>query len=142
LRLGSPPWAAGFVWDYFDHTTVPHLAIQYWLKTYGESVYEYRSKTGRWPVGLDDLGETTLPVRFPLWRETANNVVMVWPKELKTDSKENGGVLLAYYNGGLLSKMGRRWVCWGDLRTEYLPEQELKARLNEQGRQVGDLPHK
>ena len=127
--LGIAASCVGFVWDYFDRSSIPHVAIQYWLKTFGESIYEYESKTGRWPAGVDDLGETTLPVRFPLWRETAKNVVFLWPKELNAESKENGGVILAYYNGGLLSKMGRVWVCWGDLRTEYFPEKDLKTYL-------------
>jgi len=51
------------------------------------------------------------------------------PKDLKADPKENAGVLLAYQNAGLFNKLGRVWVCWGDLRTEHLPEADLRARL-------------
>src|SRR5881227_3280043 len=35
-------------------------------------------------------------------------------------SKYNADVLLTYDRGGLSDKLGRVWVCWGDLRTERL----------------------
>ncbi|HWZ30121.1 MAG TPA: hypothetical protein VNX18_02250 [Bryobacteraceae bacterium] len=131
VGLGIAVWCASWIWDYFDHTSVAHLAIQYWLKALGSGVYEYHAKTGRWPAAIDDLAETSLPVTFPLWRETAKNVVFLWRNDLKDDSKDNGGVLLAYYNAGLFAKLGRVWVCWGDLRTEYMLERDLRARIGE-----------
>jgi hypothetical protein len=56
-------------------------------------------------------------------------MVFLWPKDLQADPKDNAGMLLAYINGGLFNKLGRVWVCWGDLRTEHLPEADLRARL-------------
>ena len=42
--------------------------------------------------------------------------------------KDNARVLLAYVGGGLFNELGRVWVCWGDLRTEHMPEPDLRAR--------------
>lgn len=58
--------------------------------------------------------------------------VILWPKNLKSDPRENQGIILAYHNDGLLASMGRVWVCWGDLRTEYLPREELQGYLRAQ----------
>src|SRR5579885_3401286 len=96
-------WTFGFVRDHFDQSSVGHQAIQYWLKMFGESVYEYHAKTGRWPSSVDDFADTALPVRFPLWRETAKGIVFLWPKDLKDDPKQNRSVMLMYYNVGTLS---------------------------------------
>ena len=120
VTLGLASWGVSLFTEYFDRSSISHTAIQDWLKWICASMYEYHSKTGRWPAGIDDLAETTLPARFPLWRETAKNIVFLWPKDLQADPKENAGVILAYYNAGLISEMGRVWVCWGDLRTEYI----------------------
>jgi hypothetical protein len=117
------------VWDYYDPESVAHLAMSYQLKMFGEAIYEYHSSTGRWPANVDDLAQTSLPGRSFVWRQTASTMVFLWPKDLKPDPKDNAGVLLAYINGGLFNKFGRVWVCWGDLRTEHLPEAELRAKL-------------
>jgi hypothetical protein len=36
---------------------------------------------------------------------------------------------MTYNRTGLFPKLGRVWVCWGDLRTEYIKEEELQAKL-------------
>jgi hypothetical protein len=129
VPLGLAWWVLWQLWDYFDHSSPAHLAIQYWLKTICESEYEYHSQTGKWAASLDDLATTSLPARFPLWRSTAENMVILWPKDLNRDPKENRSVILAYYRVGLYSKLGHMWVCWGDLRTEFMDEKELRARV-------------
>ena len=69
------------------------------------------------------------------WRESLDTqtFVIVWHKNLKDDPKDNAGLILAYHNKGLYSQLGQIWVCWGDLRTEYIKAEDLKARL-----QTGD----
>jgi hypothetical protein len=122
-------WCGGVVWDYFDPTSIAHVSMQYQLKLFGSAMYEYHSATGRWPASLDDLARTSLPQRSPTWRQSAQPVVFLWPQNLKPDPKANANVLLAYHEGGLFNKLGRVWVCWGDLRTEHLLESDLRARL-------------
>ena len=122
-------WFARLAWDYFDSGSVPHQAIQVQLKLFGAAMYEYHSATGRWPSTLDDLARTSLPHRTYVWRETARTFVFLWPKDLASDPKANADVLLAYESGSLFSKIGRVWVCWGDLRTELLREPDLRTRL-------------
>ena len=122
-------WCARTAWDYFDPDSIAHQALRDQLKMFGDAVYEYHSATGLWPASLDDLARTSLPQHSYLWRQTAKTLVFLWPKTLKPDPKDNAGVLLVYAGGGLFNKMGRVWVCWGDLRTEHLPEADLKARL-------------
>jgi hypothetical protein len=123
-------WVFGLVRDYADPTSIPHEAIRYWIKAYAESYYEFHAKTGRWPTSLDDLGQTTLPVRYPLWRSSPDLQVFLWPQDLKDDPKENASRILVYYRKGLISEMGRKWVCFGDLRTEFVKDKDLEALLN------------
>src|SRR4051812_8441269 len=59
---------------------------------------------------LDDLAQTTLPQRSPVWRRAAATFVFLWPQELKPDPKENAGVVLVYDNAGLFTKLGRKSV--------------------------------
>jgi hypothetical protein len=122
-------WIARFAWDYFDYNSVPHQAMQIQLKLFGAAMYEYHSATSRWPASLDDLEQTSLPQRSYVWRQTASTFVFLWPKDLNSDPKDNAGVLLAYVSGGLFNSLGRVWACWGDLRTEHMREQDLRAYL-------------
>ena len=68
----------------------------------------------------------------PYWKYELDNelIVVVWHKNLKSDPRENTGHILAYYNKGLISELGQSWVCWGDLRTEYIKTEDLRAYLN------------
>jgi len=36
---------------------------------------------------------------------------------------------MTYNKAGLFPKLGRVWVCWGDLRADYVREEELRAKL-------------
>jgi hypothetical protein len=36
---------------------------------------------------------------------------------------------LAYDHAGLFNNLGQVWVCWGDLRTERMREEDLRTRL-------------
>ena len=120
---------AGLVWDYFDPHSIAHQSMQFDLKLYGSAMYEYHSATGRWPASLDDLAQTSVAHVRPLWREAARPIVFLWPQNLKPYPEDNATILLAYQEGGLFNKLGRVWVCWGDLRTERLRESDLRARL-------------
>jgi hypothetical protein len=120
-------WIALFVY----HTTdIANSSIQLHLGLLGSSVYEYQAKMGRWPTRIDDLAQTSL-TQIPSWKRQLQEEVMVvvWPKDLKPDPKDNADAILAYHNKGLLAEFGRVWVCWGDLRTEYIEAENLRARL-------------
>ena len=121
---------AGVV-SFYNISDISHSSLQLQLGLLGSSVYEYHARTGQWPTKADDLARTSLPQESPYWRwELEHDVfVMVWPKDLQPDPKDNAGVILAYHNKGLLAELGRVWVCWGDLRTEYIKTEELRARL-------------
>jgi hypothetical protein len=116
LAVGA--WIALFVY----HTTdIANSSTQLHLQLLGSSVYEYHSNTGKWPTCIDDLAQTSVAQsRYWKWALENEVVVMVWPKGLSQDPEDNGHVVLAYHNKGLLAELGRVWVCWGDLRTEYV----------------------
>jgi hypothetical protein len=120
-------WMGRVTWDYFDPNSPANLATQVQLKLFGSAVYEYHSKTGHWPTKLDDLSQTSLPARSPLWRQTANTIVFLWPQNLKPEPGENANMLLAYSKGGLFNRFGRVWACWGDFRTERIKPDEVHA---------------
>jgi hypothetical protein len=103
--------------------------MQFQLRMFGDAIYEYHAHTGAWPTKLDDFAQTSLPARSRIWRQTATTIVFLWPQNLKPEPKDNANVLLAYWNGGWFNRLGRVWVCWGDLRTEHLQHAKLKAAL-------------
>jgi hypothetical protein len=108
---------------------------QVYLRLYGESIYEYHALTGKWPSQIDDLARTSLPLKNPHWWKfqlDSEADVIVWPKDLKPDPKDNGHVILCYHNKGLDAEMGRMWVCWGDLRTGCITREQLQEALNQQ----------
>lgn len=110
---------------------VSHQTIRLHLRLIGASIYEYHAKTGRWPARAEDLAETSLPRQSPYWKMLIDGGinVVVWHDELQPDPRDNSHVILAYHNKGLLASLGRHWVCWGDLRTEYVKEDQLRASL-------------
>jgi len=106
-------------------------SIRVHLRLLGSSIYEYHDKTGFWPMRSDDLAQTSLPARSPYWKmmlDSGTNVV-VCRDDLEPNPAQNAKLVLAYHNRGLLAWMERQWVCWGDLRTEYIPSKELRAKL-------------
>ena len=85
-------------------------------------------------IQLFDRMQTTLARQNPYyWRAGASAIEILWPKTLNSEPRENSTVRLAYFKGGLFNRLGRFWVCWGDLRTEHLPESVLKAKLSRRG---------
>jgi hypothetical protein len=117
---------------YMDRSDVAHQAIQVWLGIYADGIYEYHSTTGQWPSQIDDFAKTSLPQRFRSWKQILDDetILVVWHKNLKANPKDNAGVILAYHNKGLYAQLGRVWVCWGDLRTEYIRSEDLQAKLH------------
>jgi len=133
VGLGVAALLIGMVFDYFDRGSIPHQAIQLHLRLVGSSIYEFHANTGRWPERAEDLARTSLPLRSPYWKQMLDKgiIVVVWPKDLKPDPKDNEGRVLTYDNGGgLFAQLGRVWVCWGDLRTEYVKAEELRGKLS------------
>ena len=116
---------------YLSRNDVAHQAIRIWLERFGSSIYEYHSKAGQWPSQTADLAKTSLPQQFRYWKQTLDDetIVIPWHKNLKADPKDNAGLILAYHNKGLYARLGRVWVCWGDLRTEYIKVEDLRANL-------------
>jgi|SRR5262245_12350897 len=116
---------------FYSLSDISNESIRLHLHLLGSSVYEYHDKTGRWPARAEDLAQTSLPVRSPYWKvmlDRGTNVI-VWHDDLKSNPWDNANVVLACQNRGLLAWMGRQWVCWGDLRTEYIPSKNLRAKL-------------
>lgn len=113
-------------------TQVANEALQYQLRAIGQSIYEYHASTGQWPAAIDDLQNTSLGLRLRYWKPTIENgsIVVVWHDKLKPDPRDNAGVVLVYHNKGLLAEMGHQWVCWGDLRTEYISSKQLRTALS------------
>jgi len=128
--VGGMILVVGF--GYYNLSDIGHQSIQLHLKLYGSSIYEYQAMTGHWPTQADDLAMTSLPKKSPTWKVTleAGTWVIVWPTKLKANPKGNADVILAYHNKGLLASMGRVWVCWGDLRTEYIKSDDLQSYLD------------
>ncbi len=112
-------------------TEVAHESVRYELRAIGTSIYEYHASTGTWPSRAEDLDKTSLATRSPYWKATIDNrsVIIVWHDDLKPDPRDNARVVLAYHNRGLIAEMGRHWVCWGDLRTEYITDAQLRTSL-------------
>lgn len=110
---------------------VAHRAVRLHLELFASSIYEYHRAKGKWPTRIDDFEETTLPARSPHWRSclASDAMVILWHKDLMDDPKQNRRQILAYHDKGLIAARGRQWVCWGDLRTEYIPSEELRAYL-------------
>ena len=131
VGLGLASLVIGIVFDYLDRGSIPHQAIQLHLRLVGSIIYEFHTNTGPWPERAEDLAATSLPLRSPYWKQMLDQgiIVVVWPKGLKPDPKENAGVVLTYDNGGLFARLGRVWVCWGDLRTEYVKVEDLRSKL-------------
>ena len=110
---------------------VAHESVRLHLNLTGSSIYEYHAKTGQWPTQIGDLALTSLPTVSPYWRYLLDEelIVVVWHKTLKPNPKDNADHILTYYNKGLISERGQSWVCWGDLRTEYVKTEDLRAYL-------------
>jgi hypothetical protein len=110
---------------------IAHEAVRLRLRLIGSSIYEYHARTGRWPTRIGDLAKTSLPRQSPYWRQGLDDEVevIVWHKTLKPDPKDNAGHVLVYHDKGLIAWGGRKWVCWGDLRTEYVKTEDLWAYL-------------
>jgi hypothetical protein len=111
---------------------VAHEAVRLHLNLVGSSIYEYHATTGKWPIQTDDLAKTSLPAKSPYWRSWFVNdaFVIVWHKTLTPDPKDNAGDILVYHDKGLIAERGQSWVCWGDLRTEYIKTEDLRAYLS------------
>ncbi len=113
-------------------TQVAHEALQYQLQAIGQSIYEYHANTGQWPSGPGDIEKTSFGLRLRYWEPALRNgsIVIVWHNNLQANPRDNANLILAYHNRGLLADMGRQWVCWGDLRTEYISSRRLEAILS------------
>jgi hypothetical protein len=116
-------------------TEVAIQAVRLHMRFIAESIYEYHQQTGRWPKNADDLAHTSFPLKTPVWRGDVEgpSYVILWPDDrMKPDPKDNAQIVLVYHNRGTLAEFGRKWVCWGDLRDEYLPTRVLEDRLKQQ----------
>ena len=103
-------------------------SIRFDLRKIGESVYEARSKSGKWPVQIADLEGTeylSMPHRRTMLEEGL--FVVVWQQDLDPNPEANRNRVLAYDNGSLLSRLGSVWVCRGDLRTERMGVEEMRG---------------
>jgi hypothetical protein len=123
---------------FYSLSDISHESIRLHLRLLGSSIYEYHTKTGRWPARTENLAQTSLPTRSPYWRAMLDSGtdIIVWHDDLSPNPVENRDVILAYHNRGLLAWLGHQWVCWGDLRTEYIPSGELRSKLASPGKRA------
>lgn len=61
-------WVGRITWDYFDPDSPATPTMQVQLKMFGTAMYDH-SRTGHWPTSVDDLAQTSLPARSPVWRK-------------------------------------------------------------------------
>ena len=122
----------------YNTSDVAHKAVSYRLKFLCEGIYQYRAATGHWPAKVADLARTPMALTMRGWDDDiySGRVVVLWPHDWPPNSKDNANKILAYYTAGLISEFGKQWVCWGDLRTEYLPSEKLKTILDAAGAQA------
>jgi hypothetical protein len=107
-------------------------SIQFDLRKIGESIYEAHAKSGKWPMQIADL-EGTEYLRMPYRRDILENgtFVIIWQQDLDPNPDANRNRILAYDNGGLLSRLWKVWACRGDLRIVKIGSEEkrmLKSR--------------
>jgi len=121
------------VMQFFGATEIAHESVSYSLNAIGQAIYEFHTTTGQWPSQPEDLNRTSLTLHLRYWRPVLDNgsIVVVWHDNLQPHPQENANVILAYHNRGLLAELGRQWVCWGDLRTEYISSRRLKTVLQQ-----------
>jgi hypothetical protein len=117
----------------YNTMDISSQAVRYRLEALGASIYEYQAAAGHWPDKAADLAGTSMAMRLRYWQDDikTGRVVVLWPQNLKPHPQDNADRILAYYNRGLISTLGN-WVCWGDLRTEYLRTEKLQAVLKGQ----------
>ena len=115
----------------YNSTDISHQAVSDRLKFLCEGIYQYRTATGSWPARVADLAGTPMALTMRYWDDDiySGRVVVLWPQDWPPNPKDNADKILAYYTAGLISEFGRQWVCWGDLRTEYLSTMKLQASL-------------
>jgi type II secretory pathway pseudopilin PulG len=132
IGVGAVLVAVMIVYSFYHIKDMSDQSTQNYLRLYASSIYEYHALTGKWPSKIDDLARTSLALQYPHWWKAQLDTeadVIVWPKDMKPDPKDNGRILLAYHNKGLDAEMGRMWVCWGDLRTEWITPEDLRHHL-------------
>jgi hypothetical protein len=115
------------------------------MRLIGEGIYEYHAKTGNWPSKLDDLSITSLVLKYPDWWAgtlALDANIIVCPKSLTPNPKDNEYAILCYHNKGAEAERGRMWVCWGDLRTGPITLEELKKHLDKQNNVAIPAPKK
>jgi len=136
IFAGLSVFAVLVYWHYFSRESIPHETIRLHLRLTASGIYEFHRATGRWPRVPDDLAATSLPQTSPYWRTLIDNgsVAVIWNSDLKPNPNDNASLVMTYNNSGLFSKLGRVWVCWGDLRTEYVTEEVLRSKLQSQSR--------
>ncbi len=116
---------------YMPISDIAHKAVSFRLKFLCEGIYQYRAATGHWPAKAADLAGTPMALQLGYWEDDIHSgrVVVLWPQNWPPNPWDNAGKILAYYTAGTISQYGKQWVCWGDLRTEYLPTEKLQAIL-------------
>ncbi len=118
----------------YGQIDVATKSIEFDLRKIGESLYEARFKTGKWPAEIADL-EGTEYLKMPHRKALLENglFVVMWQQDLDPNPEANRNRVLAYDNGSLLSRFGSVLVCRGDLRIERMKADDVRP-LNPRGR--------
>jgi len=97
------------------------------LTSVARFAYEFRNSTGNWPSDISQLGlDRRLSSRF-----SYRGVVLAHPRYLSRSPSANREKIIAYqYTGKRLWPY--RWVCWGDLRTEYISNRRFERTMASQ----------
>lgn len=110
----------------YGQLEVARDSIRFDLQKIGSSIYEARSRTGKWPNRISDLDGTEY-LRMPYRKGILESgvFVIVWHDDLDPNPAANRDRILAYSNGGLLARLGLIWACRGDLHVERIRRQDL-----------------
>jgi hypothetical protein len=112
----------------YAQTRIATRSIQFDLRKIGESIYEARTRSGKWPMQIADLTGTeylNMPYRRALLED--GHYIIVWQQDLDLNPNANRDRILAYDDRSLLSRFGKVWVCRGDLRIERVDAGQVAA---------------
>ena len=97
------------------------------LTSVAQFAYAFWDDNGRWPNHVSELDLR----RWQSRTVSYSNVVLAHPRHLSRNRAANRGMIVVYqYTGKRLWPY--RWVCWGDLRTEYISNSRFERTMASQ----------
>ena len=97
------------------------------LTSVAQFAYEFWGSNGHWPNNISELDLARWQSRTVSYRD----VVLAHPRHLSRNPAANREIIVVYqYTGKRLWPY--RWVCWGDLRTEYISNTRFERTMASQ----------